>query len=202
MQLLGISGYKGSGKDTAFTMIKADCPFRVKRFAFADLLKEELRDEMGLDMDILHGTTEQKDTTYTDFDWEHPRFDWIREEGKSGKITYREMLTIWGSMKGCTYWVDKLLDQLYAYHDEHPEDLLIVTDVRFPLEAETIVHNGGYILRIDGKQQGDFLDHASENADFHFDYVVPGRGKASKSKTKHELHNVMWSAFGINCKGK
>jgi hypothetical protein len=115
-RILGIEGPKGGGKDTICQMVIDMCPLPVKRFAFADQLKEELIKEMHLDGDILHkGTTEQKDTTNTEYDWSHPRFDQFRTKGQTGAITYREMMTIWGEMRGTNYWVSHLLGQMYGF---------------------------------------------------------------------------------------
>lgn len=201
-KILGIEGPKGSGKDTVCKLITDSCPLETKRFALADALKEELAEEMGLDLGILHGSTEGKDTTLTGYDWGHPRFDQFRRKGQEGLITYREMMTIWGEMKGTGYWVDKLLVQLYTWLDRHEDGLAIITDVRMPLEAKTITNLGGLLLKIDGNTQGEFNDHITETCGLPFDYEVKGRGKASIGQTKSSLIEVMWSAFGINIKGR
>ena len=201
-KLLGIEGPKGSGKDTVCKLIHESCPVDNKRFAFADVLKQELHDEMGLDLGILHGTQEDKDTTYTKYEWEHPRFDQFRTEGKSGRITYREMMTIWGAMKGCEYWINKILPDLYDFWDRYDDGLAIITDVRFPGEAEMVKDLGGSLLFIDGVKTGKFNDHVSEAGGLQYDYTIKGKGKASIGQTKSSLIDVMWSAFGINIKGR
>lgn len=201
-KILGIEGPKGSGKDTVCNLIIDSCPLETQRFAFADILKEELAEEMGLDLGILHGTTEEKDTTYSKYEWDHPRFDQFRTSGQTGRITYREMMTIWGTMKGTGYWVDKLLIRLYTWLDNHEDGLAIVTDVRFPLEATTVRSLGGLLLKIDGDTQGEFNDNPAEAGGLEYDYDIKGRGKASIGQTKSSLIEVMWSAFGINIKGR
>ena len=201
-KVLGIEGAKGSGKDTVCKLILNSCPLETRRFAFADALKDELHEEMGLDLAIMHGSTEEKDTIHTGYDWDHNRFDQFRTNGQTGRITYREMLTIWGQMKGTGYWVDKVLVQLYTWLDKHEDGLAIITDVRMPLEAKTIQNLSGILLKVDGEEQGEFNDHPTESHSLPFDYEVKGRGKSSIGQTKSSLIEVMWSAFGINMKGR
>lgn len=201
INILGIEGPKGAGKDTVFNMIKDMSPLPVKRFAFADNLKKELARDMKLDIKILHGTQEQKDQTLTQYNWEEPRFGWCRN-GRKGPITYREMMTLWGRMKGTYYWLNSLFSEIYYHNTEHPEDIIIITDVRFDEEAKAIQAAGGSLLLVDGVVTGEHNDDPSEKGGLDYDFIVPGKGKAPKNQTRAELIDIMWAAFGINCKGR
>ena len=200
LNILGIEGPKGAGKDTAFKLINGMCPFNVRRFAFADELKNELIKELKLSPEILRGTTEEKDNTYTKYEWSDPRFSWHRK-GREGFITYREMMQLWGFKAGTPYWINKLFTKINAYANEYPEDIAIITDVRFPEEVGAIIEAGGSLVLIDGVKTKKHNDDYSEAGGLYYDYKVPGRGKAPLSKTKAELADIMWSAFGINCRG-
>lgn len=203
-RILGIEGPKGGGKDTVCSMILDMCPLPAKRFAFADKLKQELAEEMNLDPKVLNGTTEEKDTTLTGYDWGHPRFDQFRTKGQTGEITYREMMTIWGEMRGTNYWVSHLLGEIYDYLEDDPDRIAIITDVRFPEEVKAVHYAGGEIVKIDAKLTDTLNDHPSESnySDLEYDYMIPGRGKADLKETKARIKDVMWSSLGINCHGK
>lgn len=202
-RIIGIEGPKGGGKDTVCNMVCDMCPLPVKRFAFADKLKQELAEEMNLDPKILNqGTTEQKDTMLTGYYWEHPRFDQFRTRDKQGEITYREMMTIWGEMRGTNYWVSYLLGEMYDWLEDDPDNIAVVTDVRFPEEVQAIKYAGGDLIKIDAKLTDTLNDHPSEAnySDLEFDYMLPGRGKASLSETKSKLKDILWSSLGVNCR--
>jgi len=205
-RILGISGPKGGGKDTVFKMIETLCPLSVKRFAFADKLKNELVSELKLDDDILHkGTTLEKDTTLTGYTWDSPQYAQFNPKGaKTGFITYREMMCIWGEMKGTSYWVSKLLGDIYDYLEEDSDHIAIVTDVRYPEEVTALRYSGADLIKIEATSEGTIdYKHSSENTDIlEYDYLLKGRGKASLSETKAALRDIMWSALGVNCHGK
>lgn len=204
-RIIGLEGPKGGGKDTVCQMIIDLCPLPVKRFAFADKLKHELVEEMGLVEDILvNGTTDQKDTTYTKYEWDHPRFDQFRTNGQTGAITYREMMTIWGEIRGTNYWVSHLIDQVYDWLEKDPDNIAVISDVRFPEEVKAVQYAGGDLVKIDAKLTDTLNDHPSESnySSLEFDYLLPGRGKASLGETKGKLMDIMWSSLGVNCRGK
>lgn len=56
-QILLLSGYAGSGKDAAATLLMEECGFQ--RFAFADALKDLVAEKTGIPVTIFHSS--QKD---------------------------------------------------------------------------------------------------------------------------------------------
>ena len=198
LNILGIEGKKGAGKDAAFHMIKKMSPVDVKRFAFADRLKSELLTHFNVNKFILHGTTDQKDTMLCEEKWEDPEWAWCRN-GRSGRMTYRELMQSYGALMGCEYWINGLMGDVQAYADQYPDDIMIVTDVRFPKEVGALLDVNATLVKVDGVSTELFIDDESETQELYYDYIVPGRGKAPISKTKSLLADIMWSSFGVAC---
>lgn len=189
--LIGLCGPKGAGKDTVFKLIAKHVP-NTKRFACADILKQELHDNFKLDLDILHGTQEQKDVTTTDYTWDHPMLS-PYANGRIGRVTYREFTQVYGteivrSARGEDYWINQIMDQVEAH-----SGLSVITDIRFANEAEQIPV--GNLWYIDGVVTEASNDHPSEVQDFNWDKEILGRGKSTLEKTEklvlealHEIH--------------
>jgi hypothetical protein len=74
-QILLLSGYAGSGKDAAASLLMEECGFQ--RFAFADALKDLVADCTGIPVTIFHSS--QKDTVIPPSSKYHPK-------------TYRDLL--------------------------------------------------------------------------------------------------------------
>lgn len=74
-QILLLSGYAGSGKDAAASLLMDECGFQ--RFAFADALKDLVAAKTGIPVTIFHSS--QKDTVIPPSSKYHPK-------------TYRDLL--------------------------------------------------------------------------------------------------------------
>jgi hypothetical protein len=168
--LIGLSGKKGSGKDTCYSAISRLRPGAV-RLAFADVLKEELAAAC--------------DTTV--------------QAIEMNKSVFRLGLQWWGTefrrkFHSETYWLDRMADKLRDLH-EFPSDapplpcitpsrrIVVITDVRFPNEFDFIKERGGLMVRIarygadedmhpsetalDGHSFDFYLDNSSTMAGFH-----------------------------------
>jgi hypothetical protein len=75
--------------------------------------------------------------------------------------------TLWDSI-----WIDA------ALHDLDPNKNYVITDVRFPNEAEAVRERGGVLWRISRVGVGPANSHASEISldDYSFDKVVENNG--------------------------
>lgn len=172
MEIIGLSGYARSGKDEAAAVLVKE--FGFTRVAFADKLREvlyalnpivglwEARDE--LKPTLKHYNTVQ-DVIYQ-YGWDgyketHYGPEIRRLLQRLGTEAGRE--TLWDSI-----WVDAALTG-------HPEDAkLVVTDCRFPNEAQAVVERGGKMVRISRKGVGPANSHASEISldDWNFDWRI------------------------------
>lgn len=203
-RIIGLQGPKGSGKDYAYKVLEEVSPVRVKRFAFADELKRELSEEFGLDMTLLHGSQEEKDTAFTKITWDSPMVN-QHANGREGALTYRELLQIYGTEiarlgRGADIWLNKLKPKVYDWLEEDDEHVAVITDVRFPNECQWVKDSGGTNVLIDGNR-GNSDTHASEG-ELEHDVVIPSKGLVSHSTTNKHLKDLMWSAVGVNCHGK
>lgn len=50
--------------------------------------------------------------------------------------------------QNANYWVNKVLDGLDTYFDKYDDGVALITDVRFPNEAEEIKKYGGYLVNV------------------------------------------------------
>lgn len=123
MFLLGITGRKRAGKNTAGKIVE-ECltPHKIVSIAFADSLKEEV------------GLATNRTIQFID---EH-------------KDNFRLILQGWGTdfrrnLCDTNYWVHRWLDKVYHTNGVYG---IIATDVRFLNEAKAIHELGGLIWRI------------------------------------------------------
>jgi hypothetical protein len=152
-KLIGISGKIGAGKDTLAQAIMRYSTFEIHKFA----------SKLKLIAQILTGVSDQ----YT----------------QEGKNIY---LPMWGMTVGefqqClgTEAIRNGLGKdawiLALFADYTPQSRWIITDVRFPNEAQSILDHGGLLVRIAGTRITDSkrnLNHISETAlddwvDWHY----------------------------------
>jgi hypothetical protein len=132
-RVIGLSGVAGSGKDTLFSLLALRNP-KIKRFALADYLKKEMspfiKTLYGIDI-----------------------FNCSREE----KNLIRPILVSHGKIKRTithgTYWTSKLTEEITKFLTEDPENIAIITDIRYAEYEEDELHwlkneMGGYLIHI------------------------------------------------------
>lgn len=136
MTIIGISGKKRTGKTTVAEYLQTLYPNRVFVMSFADALKDEVCDAMGI----------------------------TKKYMEENKDDFRLILQGWGTnfrRKHCgdDYWIVKYLTKLLKL----PAQAIVVTpDVRFVNEAATILNVKGILWRIN-KLECDIDDqHSSE----------------------------------------
>ena len=175
MEIVGLSGYARSGKDEAAKVLVEE--FGFTRVAFADKLREVL---YALNPIVSFGV-------YENFHWDYSKnvhvqdvtdecgWDGYKETEHGPEIrrllqrlgTEAGRQTLWDSI-----WVDAALTG-------HPEDArLVVTDCRFPNEAQAIKDRGGVVWRISREGVGPANSHPSETSldDWNFDAWVDNNG--------------------------
>jgi hypothetical protein len=179
-RLIGLSGRSHSGKDAACAaLVKIATPKTVERVAFADKLKMSACAALGIEyQDAADAVAICNDIK------EHGRLT-VRLKGGTGSAVIsqfigREYLQWYGTeahrdIFGQNFWVDALLP--FADVGEHyglawhlnnlfpGADVIVVTDVRFPNEAERIISLGGEVWYIDAETRlGPLPDdaHVSE----------------------------------------
>jgi hypothetical protein len=163
--LIGLHGKMRSGKDTAaqFILEWAEGEFpAVRRDAFADRLKISAARALGYEgnnSDCVDFCNELK----LDGNWIEVSF--VNDDlAETRTISGREYLQYYGTeahreVFDTDFWVNAVLDKY------DPQELLVVTDVRFPNEAEAIRNAGGEVWQVLRQTPGfdnGVSGHASE----------------------------------------
>ncbi|MFH8414390.1 deoxynucleotide monophosphate kinase family protein [Streptomyces collinus] len=168
--LIGLSGYSRSGKNEA---AEALVQFGWRQAAFADKLREFL---LAVDPVIPgpYGTGNLRlSILIRDVGWEYAKDHYPEVRAllqRTGTEAGRRLL-------GPNVWVDALFRDLEEAH------ALVITDVRFPNEAQAVADRGGVVLRIERPGVGPAKDrigrvHESETAldGWPFDHVLHNDG--------------------------
>ena len=163
--LIGLSGVARSGKDTVAGFLVAERGFH--RVAFADALKAVLAD-----VDPLMGSHTRL----------HDRLEHGWELAKSEpevRMLLQRLGVACRNHIGSDVWVEAVFARIEEAMDNEGPSRWVVSDVRFPNEAEAIRSRGGQVWRVERPGFGPVNDHVSESAlaaGFHFDQVVENDG--------------------------
>ena len=183
MLLIGFGHRARQGKNTAADAILNSCPLetQVRQYGFADALKKEVRvacARLGGQYNLI----EQFKEAGLLPEWVH------FEEPKP-----RSLLQWWGTdyrrAKDPDYWVKALRKTL----DAHNPELALITDVRFPNEADAIHAWGGYVVKCTrlGKPDVEVHEHASEAAMDGYrgwDFYISADGVAEAQRQARDIH--------------
>lgn len=147
---IGIIGHVGSGKDTVADFLCRD--FGYHRAAYADALKREIYDSLRLRPALPNLGSHSARAAFLLYLEDHKR-----DAPDSISGWPRMLLQSWGTMRrdlsDPDYWVKRL----------PIEPDMVVSDVRFPNEVESILKAGGCIWRI--IRPGTFAgEHQSDRA--------------------------------------
>lgn len=150
--LIGIMGRKRSGKDASAARLIAAHGYT--RFALADPMRAAL---LALDpvLDSFGPHTFRLSDLVEDVGWEA-----AKEDGEVRRLLQRFGTEMGRQHFGEDFWVDLAFRQIDAFNGP-----VVVTDVRFPNEAEAIESRGGVLLHLERPSLPVNTDsHASENA--------------------------------------
>lgn len=175
MLIIGLCGKRQSGKDTFAGYGAAHATGQNRKAAitsFASPIKKFVRDYCGVDMRLLDGTNEEKNTVVGNWgQFFNKEICEKYDQFSSSPVTARQLLQVYGTdifrNVNPNFWVDLLESRIsrneYDEYDAAGEpDFVFVTDVRFQNEVEKIRDLGGIVIKLD---RGQFTDtHASEAA--------------------------------------
>jgi len=190
--IIGISGKARSGKDTFATMLatelnKVSWPSYVM-MAFANELKLRCQAAFDLTFEQLWGEDKEK------YDQRYPKARGIlpycignRDDGKGLEVleerkhwTAREIMQDYGAFYRTIdnqFWIKNL----FKVAEEKEYTSVIVTDVRYINEADYIIDNGGYVIRVERENKDSVHneEHPSEvelDGYNRFDFVIDNSG--------------------------
>jgi hypothetical protein len=174
--LIGLSGYARSGKDTAFGFIQEYYGL-AHQISFAEKLKVSAARALGFDgtaAECVDWCNDLKTHGYVTVDF---RSD-SGEKQRGWTIEGREYLQYYGTeahrdVFDQDFWVKNAFPS-----DNHENTIWVVTDVRFPNEAEYIREIGGKVWYIDRPSVAPANEHASEIKlpDNLIDYTIGNYG--------------------------
>jgi hypothetical protein len=162
--LVGLAGYAGAGKDEAAKALYAD---GFVRAAFADAIRATLYAVNPLVR--LDRTEEIADPYYAPLAELVDAYGWssVKRQTMVRQLLQRVGTEAGRGVLGDHVWVDAVLRV-------PPGPRVVLTDCRFPEEADAIRSRGGIVIRIERPGVGPINSHASELAldDYEFDTVI------------------------------
>ena len=162
--ILGLSGAAQSGKDTAAAHLIAAHGYT--RRAFADPMRDAL---YALDPNVhVHGRTLRLATFVDVVGW-----DRAKQEPDVRRLLQRFGTEVGRTMWGDAFWIDQATTGLA------PGDRVVLTDVRFPNEADKVRALGGMVVRLvrpGAGLAGGEAQHPSEALSFDADYELHNDG--------------------------
>lgn len=184
--IIGMHGKLRSGKDESFKQLEAIGKaegIRFKRVAFADPLKEAALQSIGASGVVTPDVLKN-----------YCRITLYKNDAPQMGITGREYLQKFGvaarEVYGDSFWVDQALKNIP--HNEN----VVITDVRFPNEAEAIREAGGYVLyvyRVENEPDGE---HVSEKKlpDHLIDFYIDNTKdiQALRDNLKDTLNEILY----------
>jgi hypothetical protein len=176
--IVGLSGFKGSGKDTVAAYLVKEHGF--ERKAFADPIKQSIAKLFDIPFSEVEKMKNDKDayvaiggleTSASEYE------QWIMYKGIPA-ITFRQFLQRYGTEShrdifGEDLWLEPTLPSNGIYSGRK----IVVSDVRFANEAKRIKEFGGRIWFINRiTDRSSFDPHSSEILDFGTDWSIPNNG--------------------------
>lgn len=161
--LLGLTGFKGSGKNTVADYLTEKYNF--EQLSFATKVKKSAAACFGIDPEIWE---KLKNNPAAMIRIETSSFPGSRDIIIESRITAREFLQHYGveahrDIFGDDFWVDQVLpDENYPNRGWYDRNA-VITDVRFENEVIRVRKNGGAIINIQ-RDSTQAEDHASEQA--------------------------------------
>lgn len=149
MNIVGVLGFAGSGKDTVGSML---IEAGYEKASFASTLKDAVSIIFSWDRELLEGSTKESR------EWrERPDAYWSKYLGYN--VTPRLILQRFGTeagrdVLGSNIWVYSLLRSL------HRDGKYVITDVRFPNEISMIKSVGGKLIRVKRGPEPEWYDVA------------------------------------------
>lgn len=169
--ILGLSGYAQVGKDTLGAALVRNYGFT--RYAFADALKEVV---YRLNPIARSEAQEDEYGPYVISDRVQDIVDTYGWEMAKRVPEIRRLLQVMGTeagrqVLGENIWVDTVLNQI-------GDRDAVITDCRFPNEAQAVKERGGYVLRIVRPGVEAVNAHPSETSldGWNFDAIISNNG--------------------------
>lgn len=173
--IIGISGFIGSGKDTAANYLVGWHGFR--RDSFAGALKDAVATVFGWDRELLEGLTPESRQ------WRDQVDTWWAARLNMPHLTPRWVLQYWGTEVlrvgfHDDIWIAALENRLRSRTGH-----TVISDVRFPNEIKAIKNAGGKIVWIKRGELPEWYDLAVESNTGTFNHMKTAYPDVHASET-------------------
>lgn len=146
--VVGVLGFKGSGKDTVGDFLVNRYNF--ERDSFANPLKDAVAATFGWRRDMLEGDTRESRTwRETPDEWWESKLNWKEHAGSriSERFTPRIALQWFGTEVFRTSFHDSVW--IYSLENRlRHQERVVITDCRFPNEVKVVRDMGGIVCRV------------------------------------------------------
>jgi hypothetical protein len=163
VQVIGILGFKGSGKDTVGEYLVREHGFAVE--SFANPLKDLLAAVFGWDRALLEGNTvDSREWRETPDEWWEAKLDWKNSPGAYlGRFTPRVAMQVFGTdilrkHFDDSIWIKSLEARLRG------KEKVVITDCRFPNECQLITQHNGLLFRVKRGPDPEWFEFARQAA--------------------------------------
>lgn len=147
-EILALTGYAQSGKDTVAEILVANHGFT--RISFADPIREAV---YALNPIVTPGSDVRVRNLVDLLGWDNVKVQYPE---------IRRLLQVFGTEVAREQWSDTFWIDL-AFSKMEPHKAYVITDCRFPNEAEAIRAHDGKIWRVNRPGVGPVNSHASDN---------------------------------------
>lgn len=150
--LIGLTGAAGAGKDSVAAIL---CAAQWRSAAFADALRVEISEAFGIDQRLLTDRRHKESSTPQLSAGMASNANWLRWAAVHGHSLIqprspRWVMQSWGSFRRHNepgYWVRHVTYWAQFQRQYQPRNL-VVTDVRYPNEAQALRELRGHIVRV------------------------------------------------------
>lgn len=179
MQIIGVCGYIGSGKDTLADILIKERGY--VKLSFASALKDAVAVIFGWDREMIEGATPESRA------WRESVDEWWSQRLNIPGLTPRWILQHWGTdILRDKFHPDIWLASLEKKLLNSSYDKVVITDCRFPNEIQVLKRLGAKMVRIDRAELKPVFLHASENSweQTDFDIVIHNDSSLDNLRTK------------------
>lgn len=196
MILIGLAGLAGSGKNFLADQITAKYE-SVKQIAFADPLKQMVHHMFGVPLEDCYTEAGKNKATW---------YQWMNWAGTCAwpdvdpnhYMTTRELLQYVGTELVRKWWCEDHWVKLAEHRiKSSPEDVVVVTDVRFQNEADLVTGMGGTILRVAGRQSIAVPKHVSEAQSFTVAAIIDNNMGRTSAQLMEQVEACVPGLSGV-----
>lgn len=194
--LIGLSGFATAGKNALGNFLVQDHGF--KQYAFADALRAVVY-ALNPAIVTMEGSAAHNEGAQYEGTLQEIVDDVGWDRAKTENAEVRRLLQAMGTeagrkILGENIWIDAIFNQI------HLTDNVVLTDVRFPNEAQRIKEEGGLVVRINRPGVTALNAHPSETAlsEWPFDYTIPNEGSLDVLREMTHTFVYDWNVLITN----